>query len=87
MARAHTTGICAHTWVPWSGMMVKRTTPDSRRIQHTLPSDDRDAVSSVAVSLCFLYLGQECIMPTGEDESVEKLCAEPHCCNWRVVVV
>jgi hypothetical protein len=42
----HTTGIVAHTWVPWSGIMVKRTTSYSRRIQHTLPREARDAVSS-----------------------------------------
>ena len=45
-----TTGIDAHTCVPWSGMMVKRITSCSRRIQHTLPSEDNDAVSSDLVS-------------------------------------
>lgn len=51
----HTTGIDAHTCVPWSGMMVKRITSYSRRIQHTLPSDDNDAVSSDLVSMDPLF--------------------------------
>lgn len=51
----HTTGIDAHTCVPWSGMMVKRITSYSRRIQHTLPSDDSDAVSSDLVSIDPLF--------------------------------
>lgn len=42
-----TTGNWAHTCVPWSGMMVKRTMPSSRRIQQTFPSDEREAVNSV----------------------------------------
>lgn len=51
----HTTGIDAHTCVPWSGMMVKRMTSYSRRIQHTLPNDDSDAVSSDLVSMDRLF--------------------------------
>lgn len=44
--RKRTIGNWAQTWVPWSGMMVKRTTSSSRRIQQILPRDARDAVNS-----------------------------------------
>jgi hypothetical protein len=52
LGRYRTTGIVAHTCVPWSGMMVKRITSYSRRIQHTLPNEDKEAVSSDVVSYC-----------------------------------
>lgn len=41
-----TTGNWAQTWVPWSGIMVKRTMESSRRSQQTLPREVREAVSS-----------------------------------------
>jgi hypothetical protein len=39
----------AQTWVPVSGMMVKRTESSSSLTQATLPKDDSDAVNSVDV--------------------------------------
>ncbi len=37
----------AHTWVPVSGMIVKRTASSSRRTHATFPSEEREAVSSI----------------------------------------
>ena len=36
----------AQTWVPVSGIMVKRTLLSSRRTQATFPREESDAVSS-----------------------------------------
>lgn len=65
--RARTTGIWAHTCVPWSGMMVKRTTSCSKRIQHTLPKDERDAVNSMFVSIFQVHAADEL---TGESPGI-----------------
>jgi hypothetical protein len=40
----------AHTCVPVSGMIVKRTLSSSRRTHATLPNDEREAVSSDLIS-------------------------------------
>lgn len=74
----HTTGNCAHTCVPWSGMMVNRTTPSSRRIQHIFPRDESDAVSSGVglVSFGCPFVGR--VTRTRECNGVGQVSSESH---------
>lgn len=46
MERGRKVEAYAHTWVPVSGIMVKRTLSSSRRTQATFPRDEREAVNS-----------------------------------------
>ena len=57
----HTTGSCAHTCVPWSGIMVNRKMPSSRRSQQTFPREEREAVNSVCGRLMLVSLRLSCV--------------------------
>ena len=66
----------AHTWVPVSGMIVKRTLSSSSRTHATLPSVDSEAVSSRELVSC--ACNTEVDFHTGEGLNIPNRGLEPH---------